>query len=153
VGYTQTLERERQDREARQQREAEQKQKEIEAALREARKPFLQRQQELYFEAATQAAKLATLNGGPEREGARKRFYQLFWGEMSVVEDRAVEEEMVKFKQALEAYEAEKSENQQASRSELEQRSLRLAWSCRDSLARGWGYDRGPGNLKAAPTP
>jgi hypothetical protein len=141
--YTKTLEKDREDRKERQVREDEQKRKETEAALREARKPFLQRQQELYFEAATLASKLSTLDLGTEREAARKRFYQLYWGELSVVEDELVEKAMVRFKGEFEKYERERANNSQASRQELEQRSLNLAHAFRDSLARGWGYDRG----------
>jgi hypothetical protein len=141
--YTTTLEKEREDRSARRTQEEDQKRKEVEAALREARKPFLEQQQVLYFEATTVAAKLSTLNDGPEREAARKKFYQLYWGGLSVVEDKLVEGAMVTFKRALESYEIARVNNKQASRSELEQRSLDLAHSCRDSLARGWGYDRG----------
>jgi hypothetical protein len=141
--YTKTLEKEREDRKERQAREDEQKRKETEAALREARKPFLQRQQELYFEAATVASKLSTLAPGTEREAARKRFYQLYWGELSVVEDELVEKAMVRFKGEFEKYEGERANNSQASRLELERGSLILAHACRDSLARGWGYDRG----------
>jgi hypothetical protein len=107
--YTKTLEKEREDRKERQAREDEQKRKETEAALREARKPFLQRQQELYFEAATVASKLSTLDPGTEREAARKRFYQLYWGELSVVEDELVEKAMVRFKGEFEKYERERA--------------------------------------------
>jgi len=141
--YTKTLEKDREDRKERQVREDDQKKKETDAALREARKPFLQRQQELYFEAATLASKLSTLDPGAEREMARKRFYQLYWGELSVVEDVMVEKAMVRFKGEFENYERERANNSQVSRQELEQRSLKLAHAFRDSLAISWGYDRG----------
>ena len=140
--YTKTLEKDREDRKERQVLEDEQREKEAQAALREARKPFLQRQQELYFEASTLASKLSTLDHGAEREAARKRFYQLYWGELSVVEDESVEKAMVIFREEFEKYEQERANNSQASRRELEKKSLDLAHACRDSLARGWGYDR-----------
>src|SRR5262247_1912938 len=111
--YTKTLEKEREDRKERQVLEDEQREKEAQAALREARKPFLQRQQELYFEAATLASKLSTLDHGAEREAARKRFYQLYWGELSVVEDVLVEKAMVRFKGEFENYERERANNSQ----------------------------------------
>jgi hypothetical protein len=135
--YVNTLKKDQQEREDKRVHEAEQRNKEVEAASREARKPFLERQQTLYFEAASAASKLATLESGAERDTARKRFYHLFWGELSVVEDELVESAMVRFKNTLELYEAG-----EASKSELEQMSLNLARSCRDSLARGWGYER-----------
>jgi len=137
--YTTTLEREREDRKERQIKDEEQKTKDAQAALREARKPFLERQRTLYFEATTVASKLSTLAEGAERETARKRFYELYWGELSAVEDTQVESAMVKFKQALEDYESERTGNRSASRSELELASYNLAHSCRDSLAREWG--------------
>ena len=135
--YVNTLERERQERKDKQANEIAQRNKEIEAALREARKPFLERQQILYFEATAAASKLATLDNGAERDAARKRFYHLFWGELSVVEDELVERAMVGFKNTLELY-----ESGQVERRQVEQASLNLAHSCRDSLARGWGYER-----------
>lgn len=135
--YVYTLKKDQQEREDRRVNEAVQRNKEIEAALREARKPFLERQQALYFEATSAASKLATLDSGAERDAARKRFYHLFWGELSVVEDELVEGAMVRFKNTFELY-----ESGEAGKSELEQVSLALARSCRDSLARGWGYER-----------
>ena len=135
--YVNTLKREQQEREDRRANEVTQRNREIEAALREARKPFLERQQTLYFEAAASASKLATLDGGAERDAARKRFYHLFWGELSVVEDELVESAMVRYKNTFELY-----ESGQVGKGELEQMSLNLAQSCRASLARGWGYER-----------
>ncbi|MBK8553695.1 MAG: hypothetical protein IPL53_22645 [Ignavibacteria bacterium] len=132
--YTNTLEKERTDGVEKQKLEQVQKDKEIDAALREARKPFLELQQKLYFEATTTASKIATLPPGLEREEAKKKFYQLYWGELSVVEDSIVEQAMVKFMNALQD---NKPQN------ELQSASLNLARSCRNSLARGWGYDRG----------
>lgn len=135
--YVYTLKKEQQEREDKRAQEAAQRDKEVEAASREARKPFLERQQTLYFEAASAASKLATLEAGAERDAARKRFYHLFWGELSVVEDELVESAMVRFKNTLELY-----ESGEAGKGDLEQMSLTLARSCRDSLARGWGYQR-----------
>lgn len=135
--YVNTLKKEQQEREDKRASEIAQRSREVEAALREARKPFLERQQALYFEAASAASKLVTSDEGAEREAARKRFYHLFWGELSVVEDELVEGAMVRFKETLERY-----ERGQVDKRELEQMSLSLAHSCRDSLARGWGYER-----------
>ncbi|MCI0488912.1 MAG: hypothetical protein L0229_20160, partial [Blastocatellia bacterium] len=90
VQYTNALKEERVKREASLLREQQQKDKEIEAALREARKPFLERQQTLYFEATTVAAKISTLASGAEREAAKKRFYQLYCarGKMKIFPER-----------------------------------------------------------------
>jgi len=135
--YVVTLEKERNEREDKRKFEEMQRNREVEAALREARKPFLERQQALYFEATSAASKLATLDRGAERDAAHKRFYHLFWGELSMVEDELVESAMVRFRNTLEIY-----ESGQTDKSELELMSLELAHSCRDSLARGWGYER-----------
>lgn len=135
--YVVTLEKERNERDEKRKIEETQRNREIEAALREARKPFLERQQTLYFEAASTASKLAILPKGAERDAAYKRFYHLYWGELSVVEDELVESSMVRFKETLELY-----ETGQVDKSELERASLNLARSCRSSLARGWGYER-----------
>src|SRR5262245_60921241 len=135
--YTRTLEKDRQDRADKKATDEVQQKKQAEAALREAQKPFLQRQSELYFSATSAAAKLATLEKGSERDNARKQFYQLYWGDLSVVEDELVEQAMVRFHKTLEAYEAGSVDE-----SALQQKSLELAHACRESMARGWGYQR-----------
>jgi hypothetical protein len=135
--YTNTLEKEREDREKRVVVEQQQREKELDAVLREARKPFLERQLALYFEATTVASRISTLTTGPEREKARKRFYELYHGELSIVEDEPVARAMVDFKKTLELHDI-----QEATDSDMQVASLMLAHACRDSLARGWGYDR-----------
>ena len=135
--YTRTLEKDRQDRVDKKAAEEVQQAKQADAALREAQKPFLQRQQELYFTATSAAAKLATLDAGADREAARKKFYELYWGDLSVVEDELVEKAMVQFHLKLEEFEAGT-----ADKPELQQKSLELAHACRNSMARGWGYQR-----------
>src|SRR6185369_10509268 len=135
--YTRTLEKDRQDRVDKKAAEEAQQAKQADAALREAQKPFLQRQTELYFEATGAAAKLATLEKGPERDNARKRFYELYWGDLSVVEDEIVETAMVRFHDKLDDFEKGKAE-----KFDLQEMSLELAHACRNSMARGWGYQR-----------
>ena len=135
--YTRTLEKDRQDRADKKVAEEAQQKKQAEAALREAQKPFLQRQSELYFAATSAAAKLATLEKGSDRDAARRQFYQLYWGDLSVVEDELVEGAMVRFHNELQAY-----EQGGADQSVLQQKSLELAHACRESMARGWGYQR-----------
>jgi hypothetical protein len=97
-------------------------------AEREAKKPFLERQWALYTEATNAASQLATLNDGTDHEKARKRFYQLYWGELSMVEDPQVESAMVKFNEALEANH----------RDEMRDKAYLLAHACRDSLSKDW---------------
>ena len=144
--YTRTLEKERRDRADKKAADDQQLAKQVEAARIEAQKPFLQRQQELYFAAAVAASRLATLDLGPERDAARKRFYELYWGELSIVEDKLVEKAMVRFADTLDDFEQKKfdkdSGTPKVDKLDLQQKSLELAHACRDSLARGFGYDR-----------
>lgn len=95
----------------------------------EATKPFLEKQLSLYIEATQVAAKLATSQNEDEIESAKKRFLTLFWGELALVEDEAVETAMVKLKQAM---------DNNSKGHQLEQLSLALAHACRDSLAISW---------------
>ena len=60
------------------------------------REPFLTRQLELCFEASDAGATLATETDPVLWEKARKSFWRLYWGPLSVVEDSAVEGAMVK---------------------------------------------------------
>jgi hypothetical protein len=56
--------------------------------LLEAQKPFLEKQLALYFEAAQVVGKLVTLKPGDTEWGNNEnRFWQLYWSELSMVED------------------------------------------------------------------
>lgn len=110
----------------------------LETWSRESRRPFLDRQMSLYEEATKTAAILATSDDATELETAETRFWQLYWGELALVENGGlgvdgggVEAAMVRFGEALQ----EKERN----RPLLQQRSLELAHACRDSLAESWG--------------
>ena len=96
----------------------------------EARKPFLERQLTLYTKATQNAAILATSSDPDAIEDARQIFWELYWGELSMVENRGVESAMVKFGECL---------NRDCSQPELQPLALRLAHACRDSLAESWG--------------
>jgi hypothetical protein len=98
----------------------------------EATRPYLDRQLVLYTEATTVTATIATSTDPKEIAKATKRFKELYWGELSMVEHGQVEGAMVGFSRALEAT---------ADRSVLEQKSLALAHACRDELAASWGTD------------
>jgi len=105
---------------------------EIENARVEATRPFLERQLKLYTEASQTAAILVTSKNEAERGKAEKRFWELYWGELALVEDPGVEAAMVRFGRGL---------TSEAAPSELQQLSLRLAGALRDSLARSWGVE------------
>lgn len=96
----------------------------------EATKPFLERQLKLYTEASQVAAAIATTSDNAARGKAVNRFWQLYWGELALVENTEVEAAMVAFGAGL---------NNKASPSELQQLSLTLAHACRFSLDKSWG--------------
>jgi hypothetical protein len=96
----------------------------------EATRPFLDRQLKLYTDATQATATMATSASRDEIAAARSKFFLLFWGELVMVEDSNVESAMVEFRNALIAGKEGP---------ELEQLSLTLARSCRNSLAQSWG--------------
>jgi len=98
----------------------------------EATRPYLDRQLTLYTEATKTAATIATSDDEEATAKATKRFWQLYWGELTLIEHRDVESAMVVFKRALEAG---------AGRDELAPLALKLAEACRDELAASWGTD------------
>jgi hypothetical protein len=102
------------------------------SALFEARQPFLTRQLELYSEAAKVTARIATTRDEDERDTHVDRFWQLYWGELALVEDRGVEAAMVAYGKALKS---------DAAPSQLQPLSLDLAHAIRKSLDRSWGID------------
>lgn len=108
------------------------REREIENARVEATRPFLERQLTLYTEASQTAAVLATSENAAERAQAERRFWELYWGELALVEDPGVEAAMVAFGRGL---------NAQAGQPQLQQLSLRLAGALRDSLAESWGVE------------
>jgi hypothetical protein len=104
----------------------------------DARRPFLNLQLNLYQEAASTAANLATSTDPAELRRAEARFWQLYWGELAMVENGGfkprhggVEGAMVRFGHQLRA--------DSANRSALQQQSLCLSHTLRDSLAESWG--------------
>lgn len=103
-----------------------------EQARFESRRPFLTRQLELYGEAAGIAARLATSTDGAARTGYEERFWQLYWGELALVEDAQVEAAMVKLGEAIRANAAPEA---------MQPLSLALAHAIRQSLDRAWGVD------------
>ena len=96
----------------------------------EATKPFLERQLKLYTEATEVAAVIATSSDEAQKSDALERFWQLYWGELALVENKEVEQAMVALGEAIKA---------KANRGALEQASLRLARACRRSLDNSWG--------------
>ncbi|MDF2235834.1 hypothetical protein P2H44_25050 [Albimonas sp. CAU 1670] len=100
-----------------------------------ARRPFLERQMTLCFEASRLAAQLATSPDAAVRGKAGARFEELYWGELAIVEDAAVEQSMVAFRKVWTAGE---------DASALRTPALRIAHRCRDLVLSSWGIDLGP---------
>lgn len=72
----------------------------------EAAKPFLQRQQDLCFEASDSASALAIATDPDHVAKALERFWQLYYGSLRIVEDtgpNSVAESMVKYGDLLQA--------------------------------------------------
>jgi|SRR5262245_58742610 len=93
----------------------------------EATRPFLEMQLKLYTEAAFVTSRIA--HSGDE--GAIGRFWELYYGELSLVENNDVAQAMVDFGNALKSNE----------KARLEGLSLELTRSMRRSLAKSWGTD------------
>lgn len=96
-----------------------------EQTAKEFRKHFYEKQLDYYAEATEATATLATeeLNS-PDYIQARKTFFRLFWGKLSIVEDKSVEASMVQFKNLLLQYE---NREEGVSQQDLQQASLKLA--------------------------
>ena len=110
------------------------KQAEAESRKIEAAKPFLELRQKLYFEALNSAAVLASKNFHTEDEviKAKKRFAELYWGELSLVEEFDIEKKMVDIARA---------ENLLDSVYSSQQPTLKLAHLMRESLTKSWDVD------------
>lgn len=93
------------------------------------RQPYWERQISLYFEATRSAATLATSDDEKKRHNAAATFWELYWGPLALVEDRAVETAMIAFGDCL---------KENCSRSRLQQLSLNLAHICRRSIGTSW---------------
>ncbi len=105
--------------------------KETETAEREFMKPLLEKQQELYFEAAAAAATIASTNDVAERRRAEGRFWVLFWGPLVMVESTEVSGAMKRFGACL-------SQPDACSHQEIKDRSLALASTLETSLLNTW---------------
>ena len=106
--------------------------RDVETRSLEARKQYLTRQLELYTEATRAAAKLATSDQkSPEFVAAQHRFWELYWGELSMVENAEVETAMKRMGDCL--------NGDCRGCADLKRCSLGLAHACRRSLADSWG--------------
>ena len=98
----------------------------------EATRPYLDKQLALYIEATKVTATIATSTDSGEIVKATKRFKELYWGELALVERDDVARAMVAFREALDAKEGQ---------NKLAPLALSVAHTCRDELAASWGTD------------
>lgn len=96
-----------------------------EQTAKEFRKSFYEKQFQFYSEASEAAATLSTEKiGSKDYLEARQKFYRLFWGRLSIVEDKTVESQMVIFEGLISSYE---QKNIEVTQFDLQQASLKLA--------------------------
>jgi len=101
----------------------------------EATKPFLAAQLELYLQITRVCSSLVTHfdENDPslfKRHPDYHKFWQLYWGELALVENKDVESVMCLFGETL--------NSEHISKQQLEILSLRIAHACRYSLDRSW---------------
>ena len=97
---------------------------------------FWQKQLELYIEVSTIAAELTQFElDSKEYSLARKGFFKLFWGPMSIVEDSQVKKAMEGYSSQLSIYENTRSK---VDLDMLKQKSFQLARTCRESSIKRW---------------
>lgn len=113
-------------------REAAEAQRTAETRRIEATRPYLDKQLELYTEATRVTATIATSPDAEEVRQASKRFRELYWGELGLVERGSVAGAMIAFRQALDAG---------SDQAVLKPLALKIAHACRDELALSWGTD------------
>jgi hypothetical protein len=102
-----------------------QEQTQIRQTAKEYRKAFYEKQLQFYIEATEVTATIATEEKGSEDYiKAKKNFYRLFWGKLSIVEDKTIERRMMQFHNLLEKYEQNGST---VTKRNLQQASLNLA--------------------------
>jgi len=111
---------------------------EISAIGRQSQQKFLDKQYELYFETVSLVSKLAIQSPNEFERKDLNRFWQLYWGQLGMVEDRAVERAMVFVGKSLGA----RLDGKNRTCAEIfNLASLLLAHAVRLSLERNWGID------------
>ncbi len=114
--------------------------RDVETRNLEARKQYLTRQLALYTEATQAAAKLATSQQDSRAfAAAQQRFWELYWGELSMVENAEVEKAMKRMGDCLRGDCSGCTGRAEHTPNDLPMCSLNLAHACRRSLADSWG--------------
>jgi hypothetical protein len=118
-----------------------QKRIQAEATERASKKVFLDKQAALYFETTAVVSRIATRDAETISPQDVERFWQLYWGELSMVEDFGVEQVMVLFGRSLHALQQKGTHEVCAQKST--EISLMLAHCIRESLGKSWGVKLG----------
>jgi hypothetical protein len=105
------------------------------------RRPFLQKQLDLCFQATETASRLASETDPTKWEEARITFWRLYWGPLSVVEDPAVESAMVDLGRLVPDHVVHAPELPMRS---LGVPSYRLAHAVRKLVLASWNVDLPP---------
>ena len=105
------------------------------------REPFLKAQMKLLFEASEVVATLASTRDPIVWRNTADRFWILYWGPLSVVENRKVEILMVRAKNIIRT---SKTEQLNLPVKKLQQTSLDLAHSIRNLIHESWNISLGP---------
>jgi hypothetical protein len=130
-------------------RHIDQKREAVRAKLVEAQKPFLELQLKLYVEAAKIIGQLATIENPdtelPRWEVIKSRFWELYWSELTMVEDDSVEKAMEDLGEALNAFGADP--RNETKRATMKDRSYDVARSLRNSIQANWTGSKRRGRL------
>jgi hypothetical protein len=105
----------------------------IDTTRSEFRKAFWEKRYALYSKACTAAAKIAVASDLTTVQKERDEFWNLYWGELSIVESKSVHDAMVAFGNGLGVL-----ERQPESANGLKRLSYFLARACRESLKDTW---------------
>jgi hypothetical protein len=115
-----------------------------------ARRPFLDLQLRLYQDATKTASILATSADPKELQAAEARFWQLYWGELGLVENGGITSENGGVEGAMVRF-GEELQKRGEDRRVLARLALDLAHTCRNSLAQSWDVGDWKASLYAAP--
>ena len=135
LSFNYTRDRELQVRAAEAERYKNQREDEEERRRVEAAKPFLEMRQQKYMEAIKVAGVLSTPDDHTPAEikAAEKRFSELYYAELALVESKDTEAAMIALADSL---------GRLANPTPQQQETLRLAHILRDSLIKAWGVDQ-----------
>ena len=112
--------------------------------LLQAQQPFLEHRWKAYIETSSVAGALVVLDtADPSWTNARKRFWELYWSELAMVETPDVASAMVDFGGKLTAVDAALSKDQTTlgnARRQLNASALTLAHTLKESIQSSWGF-------------